>query len=479
MWDEDLCSIIAKLSKAGTTLSTYSAAGFIKNALRKNNFSIKRKPGFAQKRHMLVAEYHPADKPQKTQQPGWFQLPDPMFTEKKAIVIGGGLAGCSTASELANAGWQITVIEREPKIASKASGNPRGILYCKISYSANAITDYYLNSYLFALQHYQRVAKTYSIDWQPCGLLQLAQDVREQKRHEKAIAKFADRSFIDNLDANAASKLSGIKLKDGGLFFSKGGFLNPHALCQAYTQHKNITCITNTEALKLTFKNNAWLVENNHGKIIQAPVVVIANSHDALSFKQTQHYPMLSNFGQIDEYPATKLSDALSCIVCSKGYISPAIANTHFIGGVTKITEPVAGDTTANIKKNLELTSTISPKLAEELKNQGPSKSFSGSRCSSPDYLPITGPVENKASCREIYKALTHSAKKQIPQTPEYEPGLYINVAHGSHGLTSTPIIANYLASLINRAPLPLSNASINCLHPLRYLIRDLKKQRL
>ncbi len=480
MWNEDLCSVIADLSKAGTSLTTYSASGLIKKALRKNNFSIERKSGFADKRHMLIAEYQPVDKQQKKSiLQGWFQLPGPKFTNKKAIVIGGGLAGCSTASELAKAGWQITLIEREPKIASKASGNPRGILYCKISDSTNAIADYYLNSYLFALQHYQQLAKTHPIDWQPCGLLQIAHDIREQKRHEKAVERFTDRRFINYLDAQTASKLSGIKLTDGGLFFFEGGFLNPHALCQAYTQHENINCITNTEALKLTFKNNDWLVENNQGEIVQAPVVVIANSHDALSFKQTEHYPLLRNFGQIDEYPVNKFSSTLSCIVCAKGYISPAIDNKHFIGGVTKTTKPVAGDKTANIKKNLELTSTISPKLAEELKKQGPGKSLSGSRCSSPDYLPITGPVENKAICQEIFKALTRSAKKQIPQTPEYEPGLYINVAHGSHGLTSTPIIANYLASLINRSPLPLSNASINCLHPLRFLIRDLKKQRL
>ena len=479
MWDEDLCSIIAKLSKAGTTLSTYSAAGLIKRALRKHNFSIERKSGFSQKRHMLTAEYHPANEKQKPIQQKCFQLPEPNHTDKRAIVIGGGLAGCSTASELAKSGWKITLIEREPSIANKASGNPRGIVYCKITDGKDVNADYYLNSYVFALQHYQNVSKTHSIDWQTCGLIQLAHDEREQKRQAQSIKNLKDANLIQYLDAQAASQLSGIKLDKGGLFFPSGGFLNPQALCQAYIQHDNIKCITNTEALNLSFEKNLWFVEDNKKNLLKAPIVIIANSHDALSFKQTEHYPLLMNYGQIDEYHETRMSKTLSCIICAKGYISPANGKSHFIGGVTKTTEPALNDTSDLIQQNLELTHSISPELMEELRKMGPTNVHYGSRCSSPDYLPITGPVENKRNCQRIYKKLYHNAKKIVSQTPDYEPGLYINVAHGSHGLTSTPIIANYLTKLINHTPLPLSNSSINSMHPIRYLIRDLKKQRL
>jgi tRNA 5-methylaminomethyl-2-thiouridine biosynthesis bifunctional protein len=401
------------------------------------------------------------------------------YSEKRAIVIGGGLAGCSTASELAKAGWQITLIEREPSIASKASGNPRGIVYCKFSDGPDANTDYYLNSYLFALQHYQKVSKIHSIDWQTCGLIQIAHDKREEKRQAQTINNFKDANFIQPLDALAASKVSGIKLDKGGLFLPSGGFLNPQALCQAYIQHDNIKCITNTEALSLKFENNVWLLESTHKNIIKAPVVIIANSHDALSFKQTGHYPLLMNYGQIDEYPETSISKTLSCIICAKGYISPAYGKSHFIGGITKTTEPALSDANDFIEQNLQLTHSINQKFMEELKRMGPTNIRTGSRCSSPDYLPIIGPVENKKNCRKIYKELYRNAKQKVSQTPDYEPGLYINVAHGSHGLTSTPIIASYLARLINYSPLPLSNASINSLHPIRYLIRDLKKQRL
>jgi tRNA 5-methylaminomethyl-2-thiouridine biosynthesis bifunctional protein len=50
-----------------------------------------------------------------------------MTDDSTAIVIGGGIAGCSVAYALAQAGFHTTIIEQEHALASQASGNPRGI----------------------------------------------------------------------------------------------------------------------------------------------------------------------------------------------------------------------------------------------------------------------------------------------------------------------------------------------------------------
>jgi glycine/D-amino acid oxidase-like deaminating enzyme len=42
----------------------------------------------------------------------------------EAIVIGGGIAGCSTAYALAKRGIAVTLIERHEGLAQEASGNP-------------------------------------------------------------------------------------------------------------------------------------------------------------------------------------------------------------------------------------------------------------------------------------------------------------------------------------------------------------------
>ncbi|MEI6228264.1 MAG: FAD-dependent oxidoreductase, partial [Methylophilaceae bacterium] len=46
------------------------------------------------------------------------------MTPKHAVIIGAGIAGCSTAYALAQRGIRITLIERNAEIANEASGNP-------------------------------------------------------------------------------------------------------------------------------------------------------------------------------------------------------------------------------------------------------------------------------------------------------------------------------------------------------------------
>ncbi|MCH7672724.1 MAG: hypothetical protein IIB72_11225, partial [Proteobacteria bacterium] len=55
--------------------------------------------------------------------------------------------------------------------------------------------------------------------------------------------------------------------------------------------------------------------------------------------------------------------------------------------------------------------------------------------------------------------------------------GLYINTAHASNGLATCPLSAEYLASLINGENLPISAAATEALNPVRFQIRNLKKQ--
>ena len=52
-----------------------------------------------------------------------------------------------------------------------------------------------------------------------------------------------------------------------------------------------------------------------------------------------------------------------------------------------------------------------------------------------------------------------------------------MNVGHGSNGVATCPLSAEYLASLICREPLPLTAAEADLISPARFIIRDVKKQ--
>jgi tRNA 5-methylaminomethyl-2-thiouridine biosynthesis bifunctional protein len=99
-------------------------------------------------------------------------------------------------------------------------------------------------------------------------------------------------------------------------------------------------------------------------------------------------------------------------------------------------------------------------------------------RCNSPDRLPLVGMAPDLEKMRTRYAGLSRNAKAKFNSTGEYYAGLYLNVAHGSNGLASCPLSAEFLASLIANENLPLNRDIIECLNPTRFLIKDLKKQR-
>ena len=101
-----------------------------------------------------------------------------------------------------------------------------------------------------------------------------------------------------------------------------------------------------------------------------------------------------------------------------------------------------------------------------------------GFRCASPDYLPLVGPVPDRAAFLRDFAGLRSNARQVIALRGQYLPGLFLSTAHGSRGLTSTPLAAELLASQICAEPPPLSRELGRALAPARFIIRDLCRNR-
>src|SRR5690606_30899710 len=100
-------------------------------------------------------------------------------------------------------------------------------------------------------------------------------------------------------------------------------------------------------------------------------------------------------------------------------------------------------------------------------------------RCVARDHLPIVGPVEDVDAMLRLYGGLRQNARRRFSERAAPLPGLYINTAHASHGLTSTPLAAEYLASLVAGETPPLLREQAHALHPARFLIRRLKRREI
>ncbi len=93
-------------------------------------------------------------------------------------------------------------------------------------------------------------------------------------------------------------------------------------------------------------------------------------------------------------------------------------------------------------------------------------------RCTSPDYLPMVGPLADAPAFAEAYAVLAKDAR-QVPDTPcPWLDGLYINAAHGSRGVLTAPLSGELLAAWLDDEPLPLPRAVAEACHPNRFMLR-------
>jgi tRNA 5-methylaminomethyl-2-thiouridine biosynthesis bifunctional protein len=452
MWQASVLQIIAKLSKAGTTLTTYSVAGSLRQNLGDAGFSFSKSPGYGQKRHMLFArrelehgsmQSHPVVAPQAHSQ------------NKTVCIIGAGLAGCSTAFALARSGWNVIVLERAASIATQGSGNAQGILHYRPSRADNMERQFNLHAYLYAVRHYRRLRIDHQFGWDQCGMLQLAVNEKLLARYEalNASGNYAEQ-VLRLLDPVQASKIAGRPIDIPGLFLPDSGWMVPHQLCELYLQHPAIELQTGTDVMELEQTAHGWKIDyrvNDETASIEADNVILCNAADAYACRQTQHYPLVCNLGQVDYYAASEHSQTRT-VLCGQGYILPSNGMYQSVGGSFFVSGHGATAARAREGEHVRAVQAMDKRLGDALAAAAPHDQRIGMRCATPDRMPIVGPVTQPES-----------------DTNAVFPGLYINVAHGSHGLTRTPVCAAYLASLLNHTPFPLNSRVTAVIRPDRF----------
>lgn len=494
MWNEPVFAQLARLATHRTTLATFTSAGFVRRGLIAVGFTMRRVPGYGHKREMLAGSFQPTeqtDKPSKVSAP-WFARPKhiPLAAEHRhAIVIGAGIAGCASAASLAARGWRVTLIEQHDKIAQEASGNAQGILYLKLSAHATALSRFILSGFGYtrrllaarSVETNNNNATQPSVlspsDWAICGILQLAFNQKEQQRQDSLAAYFPE-SILHAVSAEQASQLAGIKLQQGGLFYPETGWIHPPALCQVLSQHPLITLKSAQQAMSLSQDNQQWQVHADNALIATASIVVLCNAANVAQFAQSQHLPLSRVRGQTTQLPATKASQAISCVICANGYISPARDHTHTIGASFNFGEDSQEATLAEHRSNLVLLHELAPSFklhyAPETIDIATLKGHAAFRCTSIDYLPLVGPVADYDAFMQTYADLRKDARLPLQHSCPWHNGLYVNSAHGSRGLLSAPLAAELLSAWICAEPLPLPLDIAQQCHPNRFALRTL-----
>ncbi|WP_276487124.1 bifunctional tRNA (5-methylaminomethyl-2-thiouridine)(34)-methyltransferase MnmD/FAD-dependent 5-carboxymethylaminomethyl-2-thiouridine(34) oxidoreductase MnmC [Ectopseudomonas mendocina] len=472
MWTDALFTELARLSAPGATLATFTSAGFVRRGLIAAGFAVVRVKGFGHKREMLAG---PFQAQQMQRAVPWFARPALPTGERQAVVIGAGLAGCATAASLAARGWRVALLERHDDVAREASGNPQGVLYLKLSAHGTALSRLIVAGFGHTRRLLERLQR--GIDWDACGVLQLAFDAKEAERQSKLAAAFPS-DLLHALSQEEAEQLAGIGLPAGGLFYPDAGWVHPPALCRQLVQHPLIELRPYQEALSLSRQDGRWRVAGENATLAEAPVLVLACAAEISRLLAAANLPLKRIRGQISRLPASAASSALRTVVCAEGYVAPPRAGEHTLGASFDFHSADLTPSVAEHVGNLELLREISLDLAERLDAQtldpATLQGRAAFRCTSPDYLPLVGPLAEQQAFNEAYAVLARDAR-QIPETPcPWLPGLYINSGHGSRGLITAPLSGELIAAWLENEPLPVPRDVADASHPNRFMLRTL-----
>lgn len=472
MWTPELFAQLARLSHPGTVLGTFTTTGWVRRSLVDAGFAMKKVPGIGKKWEVMSGAYvGPVPSPGAP----WYTRPAAVAGPREALVIGAGLAGSTTAASLARRGWQVTVLERHDTPAREASGNPQGVLYLKLSAHGTALSQMILAGFGYTRRQLQRLQRGH--DWDACGVLQLAFDNKEAERQGKLAGAF-EHGLLHSLERAEAEAIAGVALPAGGLFYPEGGWVHPPALCQQQLQHPGIRLLTHQEVLELRKVDGQWQAWAGERLLASAPVVVLAGAADILRFEPCAQLPLKRIRGQITRLPATPSSRALRTVVCAEGYVAPPRGDEHTLGASFDFHSTDLAPTVAEHQGNLALLDEISVDLAQRLGaaelDPGQLEGRAAFRCTSPDYLPIVGPVADAQAIAQAYAVLGRDAR-QVPDVAcPWLDGLYVNSGHGSRGLITAPLSGELVAAWVCGEPLPLPRAVAEACHPNRFALRRL-----
>src|SRR5688572_9861932 len=213
MWSPQVMRSLSRLAARDATVATWSVAAPVRHALEQTGFAVEKRPGFGHKREMLVARaLRGKDNPSRSR--------------KTASVIGAGLAGAAVCERLCARGWDVTLYERHAKPAAEASGNHAGTFHPIVTPDDSKFARITRAGFLYGISNWQKFS---SLRWDPCGVLQLARDGKEDASQRKAVAGLPP-EYAQYVTREEASGHAGVPVAAGGVWFPQGGWIQPRSL---------------------------------------------------------------------------------------------------------------------------------------------------------------------------------------------------------------------------------------------------------
>ena len=405
MWSHQVMRAVSRLAAHGATVATWSVAGPVRDALEASGFAVEKRAGFGGKREMLAGRYEKQGRAT-------------LSPERRAAVVGAGIAGAAVCERLCARGWEVDLYERHARPAQEASGNHAGAFHPVITPDDSVFARITRAGYLYSLERWKALG---GLRWDPCGVLQLARNEKEARSQELAAAGLPQ-DYAQFVSAEEATRHAGVPIVAPGVWFPGGGWVQPRTLVDAQLGacsprlHAHFGCHLET--------------------LPEAPVVVLANAADAPNLVSVPHLRLRRVRGQLT-YLREGAFDAPHVVVLCAGMVLPPVDGICVVGASYDIGDEERGLRAESHAGNLERLKSILG-VAVEAGGEG-RVAF---RAVTPDRLPVVGKTS---------------------------PGAYGAFAYGSRGLIWAALAAEILASELEGEPLPLEGKLLSALEPSRF----------
>ena len=394
-------------------------------------------------------------------------------------IVGAGLAGCWLARILAEEGVPVHLYEKNEQVALEASGNPAGIAKPFVTRGFSSGMAFHCLAHDFLLDRLAKFDLESASGFSSCGVLQL---VHSKYQHSR---------YYSRLTEEASTGFAGISTYSSSLLFENGGWLNPNALCNALVQHPLITLQTGFELRGIDCssdeKNHRLLFANKDSVYSHHTVFTVGSAIQLIPGQE--NIPLTPARGQLSYFEFQDSSNTLKCVVNGKHYAIPTEEGVYV--GATFDREKTHTDVTEQDHlSNLNGLKNLLP----DLKIREPAaKGFAAIRATTPDRLPLLGPVPDFALARDIYGDIRHGRSLDKYASLPCHTGLYIFGGLGSRGIVTAPLCAQLLSNYllgsnkdipdsdgVNSGNATRENFDLNewapLLNPARFLIRQLKR---
>lgn len=468
MWSDKLFRQLANHSHQTTTLATFTAASQVRKGLTAVGFNMNKAPGFGRKREMLYGHYtgHPTHLRRRIKKQNWLPTRSQPLTKGAHIaVIGAGIAGATTANRLAEAGFKVSVFESNDRPAQAASGNIAG------------------NCLPVIANDHMPYAQWYWQSWRTARHWWLQQDNKEQLGNFNGAYKWEKndqqlktwqhwQAQINNPHYATWRQLP--NGKQAALFLPQAGYFRPQQVVQRLLENEHIHCHYQTHIHKLTYQETQWQL-HTPTHTFSADGLVIANGAQFIDL-----YPEWTPFlqrqkGQVTHLHTDYWQHPPQHALSYRGYATPAINELHAIGATFEKGEPL-GINEAGHFHNIQLLHADHPNaLKAKLDIAGGHSAY---RMMTPDHLPLVGNLVDVIEYQQrMQKCALHP--DTCPEATDIcQPYAWLNIGHGSRGLTSSFLAAELLLAQITSSCAPITQSLVQAVHPTRGVFRHLAKHK-